>query len=153
MSEIVYYKSEDAKIIVTDRYIRIFEVTYKIEHIRSGEAFVGKPDQTLNFALALIGIFCIILGKVRSGQLNQLLDIHVLFSASNYFDLIGLVFILITLLITLPQSERYAIKLKFKSGKQKVIMLIEKKHFIEISIINKAIKQAIRYSDFKTKIS
>ncbi|QOY35491.2 DUF6232 family protein [Anaerobacillus isosaccharinicus] len=152
MGQIFYYKSDDGKISISDEVICIFHMKFKIDELKSGEALIGKPDQTLNLALALVGIFCILLGKIRSGQLSQIIDANVLFSASNYFDLAGLIIILIALLITLPQKEQYALQLMFKNGRKKNIILKDNHDVLEIGEINKAIKQAIRYAEYRGKM-
>lgn len=152
-NEIIYYESVDKKIAVTDQYVYVFRGKYKIEDLQSGQGVLMKPDQTLNIAIAIIGIVCIILGKLRAGQLSQIFDLNVFFNATNYFDLTGLVLILITLLMTLPQTEQYAIRLKHRNGNQVDIILKDKKYYREIREIDRAIKQSIRYAEFKRKIS
>jgi hypothetical protein len=149
MSEIIYYESEDREITVADDVIRIFHMNFKVAELKSGEALIGKPDQTVNIAFAVVGIFCILLGKIRAGQLSEIVDVNVLFSATNYFDLAGLILILIALLMTLPQKEHYAIRLIFKNGKKKNIILEDKQQNLNISSINKAINQAIRYHEYR----
>lgn len=152
MGNIVYYQSKDGNIIVADDYIRIFHMTFKVDDIKSGEALIGKPDQTINLAFAFVGIFCILLGKIRAGQLLQIIDVNVLFSATNYFELTGLGLILISLLMTLPEKKEYALQFCFKNGKKKNILLKDKEQFLDISEINQAIKQAIRYAEFRGQI-
>ncbi|MCT8138377.1 hypothetical protein H1D32_11815 [Anaerobacillus sp. CMMVII] len=151
MSEIIYYKSENGRIAVADDYIRISHMKFKIDELTSGEALIGRPDQSINIALAVIGVFCILLGKIRAGQLSQIIDVNVLFSAVNYFDLTGLVIILLALLMTLPQKEHYAMQLRFKNGRKKNIVLKDFQDKLEISEINKAIKQAIRYATYRNE--
>lgn len=152
MSEIIYYESVDSKIAVTDQYIHMFRETYKIEDLQSGKGVKLKPDQTINLAIALVGILCIILGKIRAGQLSEIIDLNVLFSASNYFDLTGLFFILIVLLMTLPQNDQFAIRIVHKNGREINILLREKKYYQEIPEIEQAINQAIRYAEYRRKI-
>ena len=154
MSEISYYESVDSKITVTDQYIRVFGIIYNLEDLKSGQGVLIKPDQTVNIAIALVGIVCILLGKIRAGQLSEAFnDISLFFSASNYFDLTGLVLILIALLITLPQTEQYAIRLTHLNGNQVDIILSEKKYYQEIREIDRAIKQAIRYAEYNRNIT
>ncbi|RXJ04332.1 hypothetical protein DS745_02810 [Anaerobacillus alkaliphilus] len=149
MSDVIYFESEDGKIVVADDFVQIAHVTVKVNDLMSGEAYVGKPDQTINMALALVGIFCIFLGKIREGQLTDLIDINVLFTASNYFDLAGLIILLVTLLITLPQKEYYALQFRLKDGNKKRVILKDKQHYVNILEINKAINQALRYADYR----
>jgi hypothetical protein len=149
MSEIIYYESDDKKIKIADEFIRVHHRKYQINELKRGEALIGKPDQTVNLAFAIVGIFCILLGKIRAGQFTQVIDVNVLFSASNYFDLAGLILILIALLITLPQKEHYALQLTFKNGKKKNIILKDRQDQLDIREINKAIKQAIRYANYR----
>ncbi len=153
MSEIIYYESEDGQIMVTDQMLRIFYRCYRIDDLKSGEAFVSKPDQTVNLAFAFVGIFCIMLGKIRAGQLSQMVDMNIFFSATNYFELTGLILILIALLMALPQNEQFTIKLKFVSGRNKTIILKEKQNYLEIQEINKAINQAIRYAEYRRHLT
>lgn len=147
MSEIIYYESEDRTITIADDFIKVAHMSFQVEELTRGEAYVGKPDQTVNLAFALVGIFCIVLGKIRSGQLAQIVDMNVLFTASNYFDLAGLILILIALLITLPQKESYGIRFTFKNGRKKSVIL--KDNRIEIMEINKAIEQALRFAKYR----
>ncbi len=149
MSDIIYYESEDGKIVVADDFIQIAHTTFKVDEVKNGEAYVGKPDQTVNMALAVLGIFCIFLGKVRAGQLTNFADINVWFMASNYFDLAGLIVILITLLITLPQKEYYALQFHLKNGNKKHVILQDKQHYLQIHEINSAIQQALRYANYR----
>lgn len=153
MSSIVYYESSDGNISITDTEIYLFGMTYNIEDLKSGVALVEKPDQTINLAFALLGIVCIILGKLRAGDLLQIVDLNVLFNAANYFDLTGLILILIALLITLPQDKLYYIQVLLNNGNKTKIILTEKKYYTDIVEIDQAIKQALRFKEYKQNIS
>lgn len=153
MSEVKYYESSDSQIIITDRQFQIFRSIFTIDDIASGGAFAKKRDQTLPVAFAIVGITCILLGKIRAGEITQIADIEVLFQATNYFELTGFILALVALLMALPQKDEYYIEIQLRDGGQRRFLLIEKKYFQEVKEIDQAIIQALRFANYRRVIS
>jgi hypothetical protein len=149
MNDVKLFESTQSDLLISNKMMRFSGMRLRFSDIVKAECLKIKPNYLVSYALGLIGLVLIILGKFRSGiTVGELFQVEIYVQLFNRWDATGSIVFVFAVLNLLFLKDIFVIRLSLKDGRKVHYTLKQKADQYAAAKIDKALKQAIRYNEF-----